>query len=281
MNENILKNNIEKQIRNNYFKSKEELYKYILKSNELGNVLIPKDIEELLKLYDELNIKNSSPLDMKTYSNKTLEDKNFIVSEESDRILKTQENSNEFITEFKQVQNQILAYNQDGNVNAKEVFNKLADTQKEEITLIPIYEAIEDKNINTELMYKIKFLISKISENPYSFKVDINNEIFYNPETNAMYEVRKNEQTNQYEIYVSGELKYDNTNNIKNEQENIQNDHDEEVSYEQTIDKPKVRKLERKSFFNNAAFTNIGFLLISITTFMVIGISIAVTLIKK
>lgn len=281
MNENILKNNIEKQIINNYFKSKEELYKYILKSNELGNILTPKDIEELLKLYDELNIKNSSPLDMKTYSNKTLEDKNFIVSEESDRILKTQENSNEFITEFKQVQNQILAYNQDGNVNAKEVFNKLADTQKEEITLIPIYEAIEDKNINTELMKKIKFLISKTSENPYSFKVDINNEIFYNPETNEMYEVRKNEQTNQYEIYVSGELKYNNTNNIKNEQENIQNDHDEEVSYEQTIDKPKVRKLERKSFFNNAAFTNIGFLIISITTFMVIGISIAVTLIKK
>lgn len=281
MNINMLKNNLEKQIINNYFKSKEELYKYILKSNELGNVLTQKDIEELLKLYDELNIKNSSPLDMKTYSNKKLEDKNFIVSEESDRILKTQENSNDFIDEFKQTQNQILAYNQDGNVNAKEVFNKLADTKKEEITLIPIYEAIEDKNISTELMYKIKFLISRSVINPYSFKVDINNEIFYNPETNEMYEVRKNEQTNQYEIYVSGELKYDNTNNIENEQENIQNDHSEEMAYEQIIDKPKVRKLEQKSYFNNAAFTNISFLIISIITFMVIGISIGVILLPK
>ena len=279
------KQDIQKQIRNNYFRSKEELYEYILKLNKNINssALTNQEIEELLELYDELHTKSESPLDMENYSNKKLDNKNFIVSEADKRVLKTTENTNEFIHEFKQTQNQILAHNQDGTTNAREVFNKLADTKKEEITLLPLHEAIIDPNVDKEIIYKIKFLITKMQINPYSFKVNITTGIFYNYETNEMYEVRKNEKTNQYEIYVSGEIKYDNTNNIENEQENTLSDHDEENIHKETKNKPKVRtrKPEQPRYFNNAAFTNIGFLIISITSLTIIGILIGIIILNK
>ena len=67
-------NNIESQIRNNYFNTKEDLYKYLLelKINQQNQLLTEKEITILLNLYDELHSKNEIPLDMNNYSNKTV-----------------------------------------------------------------------------------------------------------------------------------------------------------------------------------------------------------------
>jgi len=276
MNINMLKNNLEKQIINNYFKSKEELYKYILKSNELGNILTPKDIEELLKLYDELHLQSEIPLSMENYSNKSIDDKNFIVSETDDRILRTTGNSKDFIKEFKNTQNEIMTYKQDGTTNSQEVFNKIAETKKEELTLIPLHEAIRLQMINQELLYKIKFFVTRAQINPYAYKVDIKTGIFYNGETNEVYEVRRNENTNQYEIYVSGEIKYDNTTNIESKSETLQSGKIEEQQHEESINNPKTKKLTPPRNQNNAAFTKIGFLILNIISFIIIAISIII-----
>lgn len=278
MNSNKLISNIQIQINNNVFKSKEDLYRYLLVLKQQGtNILLTeKDIEELLKLYDELHLQSEIPLSMENYSNKSINDRNFIVSESDDRILRTTGNSTDFIKEFKNTQNEIMAYKQDGTTNSQEVFNKIAETKKEELTLIPLYEAIRSQMIGQELLYKIKFFITRAQINPYAYKVDIETEIFYNGETNEVYEVRKNENTNQYEIYISGEIKYDNTTNIEESQETLQNDKDEEKMYEESRNKPKTRKLIPPRNLNNAAFTKIGFLILNIISFIIISISIII-----
>lgn len=280
-----LKKYIELQIRRNIFKNKEELLKYILKlkQNEYRYILTERDTQELLRLYDTLNIKKESPLDIEDYSNKKINNKNYIVSEKEDRFLKTNGNSTEFIKEFKDVQNQIMAYKQDGTSNAKEVFNKLANTKKEEIKLVPIHEAITQSNISVEMLQKISFFITNMKVNHYEYYVDIENGIFHNKITNQTFEVRKNEKTNQYEIYSSGELKYGNTNNLENESEIIEKELDEEKRYEEEQVKAKVRtrKLENINRFDSAAFTKIGFLIVNIISFILISTTITIILTNK
>lgn len=281
MNSNKLISNIQIQINNNVFKSKEDLYRYLLVLKQQGtNILLTeKDIEELLKLYDELHLQSEIPLSMENYSNKSINDRNFIVSESDDRILRTTGNSTDFIKEFKNTQNEIMAYKQDGTTNSQEVFNKIAETKKEELTLIPLYEAIRSQMIGQELLYKIKFFITRAQINPYAYKVDIETEIFYNGETNEVYEVRKNENTGEYEIYKGSELVYGSSESPALEEQNqeLNNDpqleHDtneEQMSYESRYNKPKVRRLvptDPNQYSNRAAFTKVGFLIINIVTF--------------
>jgi len=278
MNNNKLISSIQSQINNNVFKSKEHLYKYLLalKQQETNILLTEKDIEELLKLYDELHLQSEIPLSMENYSNKSIDDKNFIVSETDDRILRTTGNSKDFIKEFKNTQNEIMTYKQDGTTNSQEVFNKIAETKKEELTLIPLHEAIRLQMINQELLYKIKFFVTRAQINPYAYKVDIKTGIFYNGETNEVYEVRRNENTNQYEIYVSGEIKYDNTTNIESKSETLQSGKIEEQQHEESINNPKTKKLTPPRNQNNAAFTKIGFLILNIISFIIIAISIII-----
>lgn len=285
MNQEKFRKFIENHIRNNSFKTKEDLYRYLLslRTKNINYIITDEDIKELLKLYDELHIQIEVPLEMKNYTNKKLDDKNYIVSEEADRVLKTTENSQEFIQEFKNTQNEILAHSKDGDTNAKEVFNKIADTKKEEITLIPLSEAVIKQDIDTELLYKINFFISKSKLNPYSFKIDTETGVFFNIETNELYEVRKNENTNQYEIFADGEIRYDNTNNLEDNDETLENDHEEELQYSESIEKQnvKVRKLVKDRHPGNAAFAKVGLLLLNLVSFTIIGLSIYILLSNK
>lgn len=86
---------------------------------------------ELLGKYDELNQTTDMPLNMENYKGVGLENKNLIVSTEQERILKTLESKDDLNKEFKQVQNQIVANNQDARTNADVIFNHMADNQKE------------------------------------------------------------------------------------------------------------------------------------------------------
>ena len=283
MNQETFRKFIENHIRNNSFKTKEDLYRYLLslRTKNINYIITDEDVKELLKLYDELHIQTEVPLEIQNYTNKKLDDKNYIVSEQADRVLKTTGNSQEFIQEFKNTQNEILAHSKDGDTNAKEVFNKMADTKKEEVTLIPISEAITKQDIDTELLYKIKFFISKSPLNPYEFKVNTENGVLFNIETNELYEVRKNENTGEYEIFIGGEIGYNDTNNLENSNETLANDHDEEQLYQESKQNVKVRKLVKEKYPANAAFANISILLLNIVSFAIIGLSIYLLLSNK
>ena len=280
MNQETFRKYIENHIRNNSFKTKEDLYRYLLslKNKNINYIITDEDIKELLKSYDELHSKIEVPLEMQNYTNKKLDDKNYIVSEEADRVLKTTGNSEEFVQEFKNTQNEILAHSKDGNTNAKEIFNKIADTKKEEVTLIPISEAVTKPDIDSELLYKIKFFISKSKLNPYSFKIDTETGVLFNIETNELYEVRKNENTGEYEIFIGGEIRYNDTNNLENSNETLANDHEEEQLYQESKENVKVRKLVKEKYPNNAAFAKIGLLLLNLISFTIIGLSIYILL---
>ena len=253
---------IENQIRNNHFNSKEQLSEYLLDlknsglyQTELSNELI----EELLNLYDSLNKKSDIPLDIKQYTGISLDNQDLIISKETDQVLKTLENSSTLDHEFKHTQNEITAISSSGLANANTVFKHMSNHEKEEISLISLDEAITRNNINMEILNKIKFFVTHININLNVFRVDIESGIFYNIETNEVYEVRKNSITNQYEIYKGQELVYGKL--YQDDNKNLEND---SKKYQ-----PKVRKLikPKSSTYNNAAYTKIGFLIINIITF--------------
>ena len=261
-------NDLEQQIKNNQFKSKEELFQALSKLKNEG-LLDNDEIKQLLDLYDKVFSQSKEPsLDMKNYSIVELDEKNLIVSKEDDRVLATLNDRDKFVDEFKQVQNEITATNIDGVSNADEVFQHIAKYEKQEITLMSLTDAIEknSKNISKEVLIKIRIFITNKYVDPQIYKVNIDTGIFYNVETNEVYEVIKNEITNKYEIYKDGEKVYG--NNSEEQQElPLEKDTDEEKKpYERANDKQKVRIL-MKPKINNAAFTKIGFLLINVLTF--------------
>ena len=278
---------IENQIKNNHFNSKEQLSKYLvdLKNNELYQTELSNEkIEELLNLYDSLNKQDEMPLDMKQYADVSLENQDLIVSKETDRVLKTLDSTSNLAHEFKQTQNEITANSMDGLTNANTTFEHIADHKKEEISLISIEEAIKNDNIDIEILNKIKFFITSININLSVFRVDIESGIFYNIETDEVYEVRKNNITNQYEIYKGQELVYsesfhnDNKYLENNSRQLEHNSDQEQMIYETRQYQPKVRKLTKpiSSSYNNAAFTKIGLLIINIITFSLLILMIII-----
>lgn len=265
--EMILKN-LEMRISNNQFASKEELSQYLLSLKNRGiilqSVLTNEKIQELLDLFDKTNKKDEIPLDIQEYTSVGLEHQDLIISKQTDQVLKTLEGTSSFEAEFKQTQNEIIANKDDGLANADTVFKQMASHQKEELKLISVVEATYRDDINTEILNRIKFFITNRYINPYSFKVDVKNGVFYNIETNEVYEVRKNQNTNQYEIYKGSEMVYGEA------EKQLEHDKDEEKqNYESKNNPPKTRKLvpQPTSHNNQAAFTKVGFLIINIITF--------------
>ncbi|MBQ2872929.1 MAG: hypothetical protein IJE89_02910 [Bacilli bacterium] len=261
---------IERQIRNNQYKSKEELADYILDLRKKGLLNIDnRQIKELLDLFDELHKITNTTLDMSNYRSVDLEQEDLIISKESDRILTTQEGTSAFTDEFKQKQNEIIANNNEKSVDADKVFNKMATQEKEELTLMTLDEAFVYPNISIELLMKIKFFVTNILINPNVFRININTGIFYNIENNEAYEVRKNEDTQEYEIYKETEKIYGSSTD--NQQENTESLEQGYESPEQKLNKPKVRRLVPDNPSTpNAAFTKIGFLIMSIITFVLL-----------
>lgn len=263
---------IENQIRNNQFSSKEALNQYLINLRRKGILISEnqKEIQELLALYDSLNVSAEIPLDMEKYKSVELEEQNLIISTEDDKVLKTQESTETITDEFKSIQNTITANNHDGLVNADTVFNHMANNQKEELSLIPISEVFTHDDIDIEILKKIRFFLGNKYINPYDFRIDIQTGIFYNHETNEALEVRINKDTNQYEIYRGNELLY---GSIQEEytQTPLESEKEEEKEIYDTLNQPKKRVLRPPSpndqRYNRAAFTSVSFLVINIITF--------------
>lgn len=272
----IIIKSIEQKIKNNHFDNKETLIEYIVQLRNSGTVeLNNQKIQELLNLFDSLKKQDSIPLDMRKYRSVALENQDLIVSQKDNRVLKTLEGTSEFTNEFLQTQNEIVANTQDGMTNADTVFKHMADYKKEEMALLSLKEAISQRNIDKEMLNKIKFFVTNIKQDLNPFRVDIEKGVFYNIETAEVYEVRKNEETNQYQIYLGNKKVYGTNEEKKEESRNpeLESEQNEEtLSSENSLFKPKVRtrRKEDNPYVKSAAFTKIGFLIINILTFAIL-----------
>ena len=283
---------LEQQIRNNNFKSKEELNNYIiyLKNNLIpSNILSNEKVLELLNLYDSMHQNDIPELDMRNYKGSSLNYQNFIISTQNDTVLKTNSTTEDLNKEFKQVQNEITSsQTQDELANSDIVFAEMKENRKEELTLLSINEVLQRDDIDSEVLRKIRFFINNEYINPYSYKVDINTGLFYNQETKEMFEVRKNPQTGNYEIYKGSEVEYSKENKTDehskeslegpNSFEDEEQEKSKDIDEQQMLYKPKVRRLIKPTNLNNAAFVKSSFIVIGICVFSVI---LALILINK
>ncbi len=261
--------NLETIVKDDSFKSKEELNEYLnnLKKHPIASTLISnEEILRLLNLYDEYHKELPASLDMQNYSDAQLGDNHYIVANQTDAVLKNN-NPSEMTEEFKQKQNEITsASTNDELANADIVFDQMKNTEKEELNFISINEAISMSNIDTEVLNKIRFFITNKDVNPYDYRVNPNSGILYHDETDELYEVRKNEETGKYEIFKGGEKQYaENENNLEDNQELIHDKDEEKLEYENT----KVKRLIKPP--ENAAFVNNTFIIFIIATFAVLA----------
>ncbi len=272
--ENVLID-LEKKINNNEFASKEELTNYINKIKANGipeSILTPEKITEYLNLYDTLNPELDPSLDLQNYQGVKLENTNVIVGIEQDKVLKTDRSNSEMPQEFKENQNELTALSDDSLANANETFEHMREHKKEELDLIPLNEAINKENVDVETLNKIRFFITNKYINPHSYKVDLENVIFYDIETNEVLEVRKNETTEEYEIYRGGEKVYDDSS-PENELQTDTNE--EQMAYENKD--AKVRRLI-KPIDSSSAFVQSSLLFIIC---IVLGLILSVIILIK
>lgn len=215
MIENILLD-LKRKINNNFFKNKKELIEYIekiRKNPEIDANLFNSKILDLLNLYDDKSVSELS-LDMGNYKDIKMQNGNYIVSSEDDKILKTNETHGNLSQEFKKVQNEIVANNEEGSVNADTVFNHMEKYQKESSTLMPLSN-LNIEIVDKEMLDKIRFFIKSGNVNVFEYQVDISNGVFLNINTNELFEVRRNSSTNRFEIFKGSEAQY-NRETIKN-----------------------------------------------------------------
>ena len=255
----------------------------MLKSGNIpSDVLTNKIVEEYLNLYDSLLAKDNLELDTQKYKGASLYNQNFIISTEDDKVVKTNNSNEKLVEEFKKVQNQMTANTDDGLANADMVFDNMRRYQKEELSLMSLSEAIEKDNVSVEDLNKIKFFINNKYVNPYSYRVDTNNGIFYNIETDEVLEVRKNEQTGNYEIYKGGESQFkqvdsdnpvnsqptDNQQIDENNEEQIKDTKEDTMAYDKK--NVKVRRLIKPTESNRAFIKSslIVVCIIVVTTFL-------------
>lgn len=279
------------QIRNNNFKSKEELNNYIiyLKNNLIpSEVLSNEKVLELLNLYDSIHQNDNPKLDMRNYKASSLSNKNFIISTQTDKVLKNNFSNKDLNKEFQKIQNEITSsQTQNELANSDIVFAEMEKNRKEELTLLSINEVLQRDDIDSEVLRKIRFFINNEYINPYSYKVDINTGLFYNQETKEMFEVRKNPQTGNYEIYKGSEVEYSKARETeKHSNESLEGNNDfvedqeinKDIDEKQMLYKPKVRRLIKPTNLNNAAFVKSSFIVIGICIFSVI---LAIILINR
>lgn len=267
------------QIRNNNFKSKEELNNCII---YLKNNLIPSEILsnekvlELLNLYDSIHQNDNPKLDMRNYKASSLSNQNFIISTQTDTVLKTNSSNEDLNKEFQKIQNEITSsQTQNELANSDIVFAEMKKNRKEELTLLSINEILQRDDIDSEVLRKIRFFINNEYINPYSYKVDINTGLFYNQETKEMFEVRKNPQTGNYEIYKGSEVEYSKASETEeHSNESLEGNNDfeknKDIDKQQMLYKPKVRRLIKPTNLNSAAFVKSSFIVIGICIFSII-----------
>lgn len=207
MTEQVIKE-IENRIRSNSFNSKEELVNYLnslRQNNQIDINLLNNSYMSLLKLYDDTrNVSDS--LNISNYKGVALGDRDFIVSSNNGRVLESNSNT-PLKEEFESVQNEMAVNGENGIANADQVFNYMEKYKKTEASLMPLSN-LNINIIDADMLEKIKFFISNNRNNIFDYKVDISRGLFINVNTNDIYEVRKNPETGQFEIFKGGSAMY-------------------------------------------------------------------------
>lgn len=144
--------------------------------------------------------------------------------------------------------------------------NNITNQKKEDnrnlgTSLSLLSDVLSLTDIDIEMLNKIRFFVTNSKMNPYLFQVDVKKSIFYNMETNETFEVIKKQDTNNYEIIKHNNV-YENTIGT------TQNMYSEQLRT--TTPKIMTRKIEKKPYINNAAFTKISFLIINIINFVLL-----------
>lgn len=163
--------------------------------------------------------------------------------------------------------------NEDSLANAEEVYHEMRDNRKEEVSLIPLYEMIERKDINEELLNKIKFFITNNNINPYEYKISSETGLFYNTKNDEVLEVRKNPETGQYEIVKVSQVMY----NDEEMQQNL--DNSEKLKDRELPIKKVRRRIPPKDIPGQAAFVKTS-ILITICILMSCVLSTIILLLK-
>ena len=245
---------LEKRVNNNYFKSKDQLVAYInemRQNKQLDREKFDKKVEELLSLYDKYN-ESELPLNL-----------------ENDKAPKTNSNYSEKSQEFKEVQNTIIANNNDGT-NADAVFDYMAKYQKESYVLMPLSN-LNMQIINKDMLDKIRFFVKNGNINIFDYQVDISNGLFFNIITNELFEVTRDPDTQQFKIYKENESQYNNKIRSDNKGNDIANlSNEESLKYQSRNNNSKVRVLRLNPLKDNrAAFTKTSFLIIILFLFSI------------
>lgn len=276
--------NIEYQIKNQQFKTKEDLHNYIIEIKNKFNIpeelLSNEKILELLKLYDLHNNKTTE-LDLRNYKGVNLDNQNLIINQNDHVVLKTNSSNEELTNEFTKIQNETYAQSKDSTITSDEIFKTMQNDKKEQLDFISLYEIPQYENIDIEILKKINFFISNKYINPYSFKVNPTNGYFYNIEDHTILEVRQNKETGLYEIFKGEEIVYNNSTqelNSANEeiyetQEILEENNEEEQIYENK--NVKTKRLIKAYNQNNAAFAKSSLIIIIVLfTSIIIALSI-------
>ena len=273
---------IEKRIKTNFFNNKEDISKYVNSLKERG-FLTEEEINELLGIYDNLNQTSDMPLQMDNYKGVQVQspETNLIVGTQERKILATEASPENITQEFKEKQNQIIAANgTETPVEAPEIFAKMVATDKIELQMMSIPETLSKANIDKDVYEKIRYFITNKNLNPEYYYVDPQTGIFYNMDVPEILEVRKDPATNQYHIYRDNEIVYEDgahsrdaeqTGMISMESSNINSQEDlqpEGMEAPKKDDvKRKVLRREPTNYMDNAAFSNMNFLLLIISMF--------------
>ena len=269
---------IENAAKDNTFANKEEFYSYIQKQQIPEDILTKERITELLNIYDENHKITSEDVDLSNYKSINLEGDNhkstYIADKDNDKVIKFEGTNSEVPDEFRNVQNKIS--NGSNLADSNQVFEYMRNHEKVEVSLVPIYEISKDNVTDNEILNKIRFFVQNNTlDTSFPYEVNPETGVIYNTTTDEMYEVRKNEQTGQYEIIKGGSVVYEETS-----QSNVSEETDEK-SLAKNKPYVKVREMNKTpdTELDDAAFTK-GPLLIAIGLIIIIA-SISVLLLLK
>ncbi|MBQ3420523.1 MAG: hypothetical protein IJH34_02400 [Romboutsia sp.] len=199
--------------------SKDELLKFIDQLNRsINNSDVIKYIQDnnlifdyqmysarVKNLLEEFDKNHEAQINSSDYKQMQVDNKNYIVSNEG-KVLEqdASKNMGELSQEFKSKQNEMVgAKTGDSLNNAKEVYG-IMEKEKLESKFIPLSK-VDVNNVPQELIMKVNFMIKNPNINYNDFQVDVERGTFINTKDNELYDVRRDVNTNQFQLFKANQ----------------------------------------------------------------------------
>lgn len=199
--------------------SKDELLKFIDQLNRsINNSDVIKYIQDnnlifdyqmysarVKNLLEEFDKNHEAQINSSDYKQMQVDNKNYIVSNEG-KVLEqdASKNMGELSQEFKSKQNEMVgSKSEDSLNNAKEVYG-IMEKEKLESKFIPLSK-VDVNNVPQELIMKVNFMIKNPNINYNDFQVDVERGTFINTKDNELYDVRRDVNTNQFQLFKANQ----------------------------------------------------------------------------